>query len=149
MKPKRAATRQPSSSGESVTDHQQELSRSQPLNLSQVGTYSQYWAYCSIKSMFTNLPSLFFFRPLSPRPKNQPAACLPCVDSKPTHQPPLITVSRRRPHSPATPACTPTPPLEPSAPPPTWSICSSRVPPPPYTSHPLVTMQPVLSQRTL
>uniref|UniRef100_A0A8C2J1U6 non-specific serine/threonine protein kinase n=1 Tax=Cyprinus carpio TaxID=7962 RepID=A0A8C2J1U6_CYPCA len=36
MKPKRvAATRQPSSSGESVTDHQQEPSRSQPLNLSQ------------------------------------------------------------------------------------------------------------------
>ncbi|XP_016375848.1 homeodomain-interacting protein kinase 1 isoform X2 [Sinocyclocheilus rhinocerous] len=38
MKPKRAAVaRQPSSSGESVTDHQQEEpSRSQPLNLSQV-----------------------------------------------------------------------------------------------------------------
>ncbi|KTF90303.1 hypothetical protein cypCar_00036968 [Cyprinus carpio] len=36
MKPKRAAaTRQPSSSGESVTDPQQEPSRSQPLNLSQ------------------------------------------------------------------------------------------------------------------
>ncbi|XP_051529003.1 homeodomain-interacting protein kinase 1 isoform X1 [Myxocyprinus asiaticus] len=35
MKPKRAATRQPSNSGESVTDYQQELSRSQPLNLSQ------------------------------------------------------------------------------------------------------------------
>uniref|UniRef100_A0A673LFF0 non-specific serine/threonine protein kinase n=1 Tax=Sinocyclocheilus rhinocerous TaxID=307959 RepID=A0A673LFF0_9TELE len=31
-----AATRQPSSSGERVTDHQQEPSRSQPLNLSQV-----------------------------------------------------------------------------------------------------------------
>ncbi|KTF84858.1 hypothetical protein cypCar_00024322 [Cyprinus carpio] len=37
MKPKRAAVaRQQSSSGESVTDHQQEPSRSQPLNLSQV-----------------------------------------------------------------------------------------------------------------
>ncbi|XP_042589588.1 homeodomain-interacting protein kinase 1 isoform X4 [Cyprinus carpio] len=36
MKPKRAAVaRQQSSSGESVTDHQQEPSRSQPLNLSQ------------------------------------------------------------------------------------------------------------------
>ncbi|XP_059385062.1 homeodomain-interacting protein kinase 1-like isoform X4 [Carassius carassius] len=36
MKPKRAAaTRQPSSSGESVSDHLQEPSRSQPLNLSQ------------------------------------------------------------------------------------------------------------------
>ncbi|XP_059393096.1 homeodomain-interacting protein kinase 1 isoform X4 [Carassius carassius] len=37
MKPKRAAVaRHASSSGESVTDHQQEPSRSQPLNLSQV-----------------------------------------------------------------------------------------------------------------
>ncbi|XP_056092624.1 homeodomain-interacting protein kinase 1 isoform X2 [Rhinichthys klamathensis goyatoka] len=43
MKPKRAAaaTRQPSSSGERVTDPQQDPSRSQPLNLSQTTVSSQ------------------------------------------------------------------------------------------------------------
>ena len=39
MKPKRAATRQPCSSGESVERHLQVPSRSQPLNLSQVITF--------------------------------------------------------------------------------------------------------------
>ncbi len=44
MKPKRAAVaRQPSSSGESVTDYQQEPSRSQPLNLSQVTAVRIFW----------------------------------------------------------------------------------------------------------
>ncbi|XP_057217400.1 homeodomain-interacting protein kinase 1 isoform X2 [Triplophysa rosa] len=81
MKPKRAATRQPSSSGESVTDHQQELSRSQPLNLSQTTVSSSQDSASDLSSLrrqqtyppasshyclqeapsFTSTPSLYTF----------------------------------------------------------------------------------------
>ncbi|XP_056590621.1 homeodomain-interacting protein kinase 1 isoform X3 [Triplophysa dalaica] len=81
VKPKRASTRQPSSSVETVTDHQQELSRSQPLNLSQTTVSSSQDSASGLSSLrrqqtyppasshyclqeapsFTSTPSLYTF----------------------------------------------------------------------------------------